>query len=68
MFSGQARPGDRVRDPRSGRTGRVIDIQTNPACLLRELTIDLGDGRCDEWQELDVVLLEPAAEEDPRPD
>jgi len=60
MFSGEARPGDLVCDPRTGQVGRVIEIATNPACLLRELTVDLGDGQYDEWQELDVILQQPA--------
>lgn len=66
MFTGEARVGDLVRDPRSGRTGRVIEIATNPACLLRELTVDLGSGEYDEWQELDVVHVEPGEDKNPR--
>lgn len=53
-----ARIGDKVSHPESGESGSVIDILTNPACLLRTLVITWDSGETEEISELEFGPLE----------
>lgn len=53
--------GDQVRDPRFSdpRTGEVIEVIRNPACLMRTLVIQWADDlTVDELQEIEFGPLE----------
>lgn len=50
--------GDHVTHPESGQHGEVIDILTNPACLLRTLVITWEHGETDELSELEFGPLD----------
>ncbi len=55
------RIGDQVTDPRQScpRTGEVIDVITNPACLMRTVVIEWADNHeMDEMQEIEFGPLE----------
>ncbi len=49
------KPGDTVRDPRPGvqpgREGEVIQVLTNPACLMRTVAVAWSDGESEEVEE-----------------
>ncbi|MCL6547282.1 MAG: hypothetical protein K6T30_00060 [Alicyclobacillus sp.] len=45
--------GDTVVHPGTQRTGTVVEIHTNPACLLRTLDIEWEDGTYEEVEELE---------------
>lgn len=47
-----ARIGDRVVHPREGKPGVIMDILTNPACLLRTLVIQWDSREIGEWEEV----------------
>lgn len=48
--------GTEVRDPRSdapaGRLGTVVEVLTNPACLMRTLVVVWQDGESEEVEEI----------------
>ena len=52
------KPGDRVRHPDRNLDGKVIDIQSNPACLLRTLVVTWENGETEEWSELEFGPIE----------
>ena len=52
------KPGDRVRHPDCNLDGKVIDIQINPACLLRTLVVTWENGETEEWSELEFGPIE----------
>lgn len=50
-----------VQDPRPGRNeqhGVVLEVRTNPACLMRSLLIRWDDGEVEELEELEFGPLE----------
>lgn len=52
------RVGDQVVDPREPkrRTGRILDVHCNPACLMPILTVRWDD---DELEELEAIAFGP---------
>lgn len=52
--------GTEVRDPRpgasGGRVGTVVEVVTNPACLMRTVVVSWDDG---EIEELEEILFGP---------
>ncbi|MCL6453963.1 MAG: DUF488 domain-containing protein [Alicyclobacillus sp.] len=53
--------GDTVEHPESGRKGQVLDIHTNPACLIRTFDIRWEDGTEEEVEELAFGPLDDSA-------
>lgn len=54
-------PGNKVFDPRLAgqqREGTVINVRTNPACLMRTLVIQWHDSR-DSVEELEEIEFGP---------
>jgi hypothetical protein len=43
--------GDTVRHPDDGRKGVVLDVITNPACLMRYLVVRWENGETEELEE-----------------
>lgn len=52
------RIGDQVTHPQNGQIGEVIDILTNPACLMRTLVIHWVSGDTEELAELEFGPLD----------
>lgn len=50
--------GDEVVHPQNEEQGQVIDIQTNPACLMRTLVIRWSSGEVEELAELEFGPLD----------
>ncbi|QQE80179.1 hypothetical protein [Alicyclobacillus sp. SO9] len=50
--------GSQVNHPELQRVGTVVDIHTNPACLLRQLVVEWDDGEIEELEELEFGPLE----------
>lgn len=50
--------GSQVQHPVLKREGKVVDIHTNPACLLRQLVVEWDDGEIEEVEELEFGPLE----------
>lgn len=46
------------RIPEKNRWGTVIDVLTNPACLMRTLVIEWPDGEVEELEEIEFGPLE----------
>ena len=53
-----ARIGDRVTHPQEGNLGIVVDILTNPVCLLRTLVIQWDSREIEEWDEIEFGSLD----------
>lgn len=53
-----AQIGDAVTHPDNGEQGEVIDILTNPACLLRTLVVTWKNGETEEISELEFGPLD----------
>lgn len=51
-------PGDVVNHPTDTRSGVVLDIRRNPACLMRHLVILWDDGSEEELEEIEFGPLE----------
>ena len=51
-------PGDVVNHPTDKRSGVVLDIRRNPACLMRHLVILWDDGSEEELEEIEFGPLE----------
>ena len=47
--------GDAVAHPDDGRKGRVLEIRTNPACLMRYLVIEWTDTH--EIEEVEQIMF-----------
>lgn len=52
------RIGDRVKHPSMDKEGEILEIKTNPACLLRQFVVQWADGEEEELEELDFGPLE----------
>lgn len=50
--------GEQVTHPESGEQGKVVDILSNPACLLRTLVITWEAGETEELSELEFGPLD----------
>lgn len=50
-------PGDSVRRPENGEPGIVLEVITNPACLMRVLRVRWQSGEIEEREELDFGPL-----------
>ncbi|MCL6443802.1 MAG: hypothetical protein K6T83_10175 [Alicyclobacillus sp.] len=50
--------GDCVKHPDRDEQGEVVDIRTNPACLLRTLVIKWESGETEELSELEFGPLD----------
>ena len=50
--------GDSVCHPDTQRKGQIIDIEDNPACLMRLFTIRWVDGEIEEMEEMEFGPLE----------
>ncbi len=50
--------GDNVCHPVSERTGKIVEIYENPACLMRLFTVQWDDGEVEELEELEFGPLE----------
>ncbi|WP_156493906.1 hypothetical protein [Ferroacidibacillus organovorans] len=50
--------GDHVKHPDHHLDGQVIDVQINPACLLRTLVITWENGEIEEWSEWEFGPIE----------
>ncbi|QSO48983.1 hypothetical protein [Alicyclobacillus mengziensis] len=50
--------GDVVNHPTDKRSGVVLDIRRNPACLMRHLVILWDDGSEEELEEIEFGPLE----------
>lgn len=53
-----AQIGDQVTHPENGEQGTVIEILSNPACLIRTLVITWNTGETEELSELEFGPLD----------
>lgn len=49
--------GDRVQHPDDGRYGTIIEIDDNPACMMRVMIVRWDDGNIEEHEELEFGPL-----------
>lgn len=50
--------GEKVTHPTEAREGTVLEIRTNPACLMRHLLVEWENGETEEIEELEFGPLE----------